>query len=281
MLTDVAISIALSVVGILFVVVGVHASVSPVSPDDRTLPFLKRHRTRIWIWLALLTIINLALVQFQTRRQAASTLTVETFKTEMESFKQMFQRSNGVSQLTNSPALAPHQKLLQSAKSDTQNQMAAITQSKKPELVPLTPDQLSLLALSANSLAKTMESDYASSLKAFEDREKEQEQNAYDSCIQRGCSPDQARSYAGSFHTADYAMERNSERRSLAIGAVTGHDPEIRSILNVLASDPTRFQGELKNRVDGVQHGCQPTGPDGADVPDCVLGLRSLASAIK
>jgi hypothetical protein len=281
MTTDSIINIALSVIAILFVFVGVHASVSPVSPDDLALPFLKRHRTRIWILLALLAIANLVLVQVQTRRQSASTLTVETFKTEMESVRKMIQRSNGLGQLTDSATLSPPKRVLQSAKSDTQNQVAVIAEAKKPELVPLTTDQLSLLVLSANQIATEMESSYAASLKGLDDRDKENEKQAFESCIKRGCSQDEARSYAGSFRTAGFTMDRNSEKRSLAIGSVTAHDAEIKSILNVLATDPVRFQGPIRIRAEGVQNGCQPGGPEGADVAGCASGLRLLANAIK
>jgi hypothetical protein len=298
-LWDIVLNVSLVLTAITFVFVGVHASVSPVALDDSQLPLFRRHSTHIWIWLAAIALVNIALVIVQARRQEASTLTVEQFQKGISDVKTMLSRLAGVDGLSKpqatasigpvtasvrakiSPAIDSNSQLSQVARRanvDTLSQLKTVNQSARPEILPLTNDQLELVAISASDLATTMQRDFDSGVKAWQDDNDKQEQAQEDEFVRRGDSRDQARQKVNSMHTGGTASSWSVDHRRIAMGVANSNALRIQSIINVLKSDPTKFQGDLANRASALSNVCVVPGNT---IKDCTDALNALATAIQ
>jgi hypothetical protein len=287
MVTDIALSIALALTGIFFVVVGVHASVNPVSPDDIKLAFWKRHRTRIWGLLAVFILVNISLVVVQARRQGASTVTSEEFRAAIADLKTMYGRATAVGILTSTASIQPktaidkhetRQQVAQRANIDTSAQIAVVNQAQKPTIPPLSEDQISLVNMSAIELAKTIREDYVSQLKQYNDRINSQEKEDEERWERQGKSKEEAEQLLASQHTGGAMSARSNDRRGIASIATHNHLTQIQSIVNVIASDPTRYQGEMVNRLRMLIDTCSI--PD--DSPEnCSKVLEGLSLILK
>jgi hypothetical protein len=273
--------------------VGVHASISPVHPDDTKLPRWSQHRTRIWVILAVIAVVNLAATAIQNRRLISSTVTTEQFTTAIQSLKDMYKRESGVNVLAG-PASAStptstsadqaktgHLAVAKKATTDTSLQTSLIAQSSKPVILPLTQDQITLVVQSANDLARSIRDDYAVAAKKYWDDFNAGEQEQRDDLLRRGMSKADADQMVASQHTGSGAASRASDLLDVERQIIDAKTPQIQAIMNVLRSDPTRFQGKLERQVTLLQSDYEVPTIAGVRVNNCATGLEAVAAVAK